>query len=224
MARRYFRKKDPAAQESNPEWIEMSGQEFYRFITSPEGRGCFFIDMEDVVIEAPKETYEEWRREQSRKNYRQNQAAKIGVKVLSLNSDEISERGSGVDVIPDETVHVEEDAILSSEIHDLYAALSQLDPVSYGLIHSYYLAEDHKTESQIAEELGVSQSAVHNPTISQTRVLLETLEAAPEFLDTFDEELFREIVDKIIVESNECLRFRLINGLELTEDIERTVR
>ena len=47
---------------------------------------------------------------------------------------------------------------------------------------------------------------------------------APEFLDTFDEELFREIVDKIIVESNERLRFRLINGLELTEDIERTVR
>ena len=63
-----------------------------------------------------------------------------------------------------------------------------------------------------------------NPTIAQTRVLLETLEAAPEFLDTFDEELFREIVDKIIVESNERLRFRLINGLELTEDIERTVR
>ena len=63
-----------------------------------------------------------------------------------------------------------------------------------------------------------------NPTIHQTGVLLETLEAAPEFLDTFDEELFREIVDKIIVESNERLRFRLINGLELTEDIERTVR
>lgn len=63
-----------------------------------------------------------------------------------------------------------------------------------------------------------------NPTIHQTRVLLETLEAAPEFLDTFDQELFREIVDKIIVESNERLRFRLINGLELTENIERTVR
>lgn len=29
---------------------------------------------------------------------------------------------------------------------------------------------------------------------------------------------------KIIVENNECLRFRLINGLELTETIERTVR
>ena len=45
-----------------------------------------------------------------------------------------------------------------------------------------------------------------------------------DFLDTFDEELFRELVEKIIVESNNRLRFRLINGLELTESIERSVR
>ena len=63
-----------------------------------------------------------------------------------------------------------------------------------------------------------------NQTIRQTQILLETLESGPEFLDTFNEELFRELVDKIIVESNERLRFRLINGLELTEPIERTVR
>ncbi len=40
----------------------------------------------------------------------------------------------------------------------------------------------------------------------------------------FDEELFCELVDKIIVESNERLWFRLKNGLELRESIERTVR
>ena len=114
-----------------------------------------------MLIEALKEAYEEWRKERSRKNYRQNWVMKIGVKVLFLNSDEISERERGEDVISDETVHVEEDAILSSEIHDLHAALSQLDPASYQIIYSYYLAEEHKTESQIAEELEVSQSAVH---------------------------------------------------------------
>ena len=37
-------------------------------------------------------------------------------------------------------------------------------------------------------------------------------------------ELFGELIDRIIVESNERLRFRLKNGLELTEPIERTVR
>ena len=50
------------------------------------------------------------------------------------------------------------------------------------------------------------------------------VDAGPDFLDAFDGELFRELVDKIIVESNDRLRFRLVNGLELTEPIERTVR
>lgn len=61
-------------------------------------------------------------------------------------------------------------------------------------------------------------------TISQTQELLEILEAGPDFLEDFDAELFGELVDKIIVESNERIRFRLKNGLELKETIERTRR
>lgn len=63
-----------------------------------------------------------------------------------------------------------------------------------------------------------------NDTLSKTRELLEILAYGPEYLEAFDGELFRELVDKIIVESNERIRFRLINGLELPEEIERTVR
>ena len=61
-------------------------------------------------------------------------------------------------------------------------------------------------------------------TIVQTRELMEILDDGPDFLDSFDAELFGELVDKIIVESNEQIRFRLKNGLELTETIERTMR
>ena len=61
-------------------------------------------------------------------------------------------------------------------------------------------------------------------TISQTQELLGILEAGPDFLEDFDAELFGELVDKIIVESNERIRFRLKNGLELGETIERTRR
>lgn len=60
--------------------------------------------------------------------------------------------------------------------------------------------------------------------IHRTRDLMEVLDAGPDFLDSFNTELFGELVDKIIVESNERLRFCLKNGLELTEIIERTVR
>ena len=66
--------------------------------------------------------------------------------------------------------------------------------------------------------------AEEDQTIQLTQELIEALEAGPDFLDAFNGELFRELVDKIIVESNDRLRFRLANGLELTEPIKRTVR
>ena len=60
--------------------------------------------------------------------------------------------------------------------------------------------------------------------LHRTQELIEILEHEPDFADGFDEELFGELVDKIVVESNDRLIFRLKNGLELAESIERTVR
>ena len=60
--------------------------------------------------------------------------------------------------------------------------------------------------------------------IDRTREIMDVLTDGPDFLDQFDAELFDALVEKIIVESNARLRFRLKNGLELTEQIERTQR
>ena len=57
-----------------------------------------------------------------------------------------------------------------------------------------------------------------------TRDLMDVLEDGPDFLGSFDAELFDALVEKIIVDSNKRLRFRLKNGLELLEQIERTRR
>lgn len=61
-------------------------------------------------------------------------------------------------------------------------------------------------------------------TLTETRSLFDFLKEAPNHLDGFDKGLFDSIVDVVITESNERLRFRLSNGLELPEAIERTVR
>ena len=61
-------------------------------------------------------------------------------------------------------------------------------------------------------------------TLAQTEALVTALEAGPENLDSFDAELFEELVEKIIVDSSEQIRFRLKNGLELCETVRRTVR
>lgn len=61
-------------------------------------------------------------------------------------------------------------------------------------------------------------------TITGTQELLTILKRGPETLHDFDGELFGQLIDKVIIESNTSLRFRLKNGLELRESIERTVR
>ena len=61
-------------------------------------------------------------------------------------------------------------------------------------------------------------------TLSQTKQIMEVIRDAPDCLEEFDAELFGELIDKIIVEDNTHLRFRLKNGLELRETIRRAVR
>ena len=46
----------------------------------------------------------------------------------------------------------------------------------------------------------------------------------PDQLDTFDDDLFESLVEKITAESQTMLRFRLYGGLELTEHLEVMAR
>ncbi len=67
-------------------------------------------------------------------------------------------------------------------------------------------------------------AAEGDATAQRTRELIALLEDGPDFLDYPDTELCGALIAEIIVESNDTLRFRLHNGLELRESIERTVR
>ena len=77
---------------------------------------------------------------------------------------------------------------------------------------------------QAKQEKEKLMDAESDMTALQTRDLIDLLEGGPEFLDSFDTELFGELVEKIIIEGNDSVRFCLKNGLELQESIERTVR
>lgn len=83
------------------------------------------------------------------------------------------------------------------------------------------LAEQLRTLKLEKERL--LNSEMDNP-LSQTQQIIEILQDSPDFLEDFDAELFGELIDKIIVEDNTHMVFRLVNGLELRETIKRTVR
>ena len=91
----------------------------------------------------------------------------------------------------------------------------------FGLLSNNKLSEQLRRLKQEKARLLDTDS---NDLADRTRDLMDALEDGPDFLDGFDAELFDALVEKIIVDSNERLRFRLKNGLELLEQIERTKR
>ena len=84
------------------------------------------------------------------------------------------------------------------------------------------LLAERRRELKLQKERILRSEEDH--TIQQTQDMLDVLESGPDWLDDFDEQLFSDMVEKIVVVDNETLCFRLLNGLEVTEKIERTQR
>lgn len=123
-----------------------------------------------------------------------------------------------------------EDVIaLNKEISDLSSQNQMLAQLNQqGLIDpDIFICQSNELTKQIRETKRKKERLLAQDgdcTLNQTQELLDVLASGPDILESFDTEIFQELVDSIFVESNASVRFRLKNGLELTETIERTVR
>ena len=70
------------------------------------------------------------------------------------------------------------------------------------------------------ERRRLTENEALDEVIDALRRLEQTILNGAERLDGFDEELFENMVEKMIAESQACIRFRLYGGLELTERLE----
>lgn len=69
MFKRYFRKKDPLCKTGDIKWVEMSGREYYSFVTDPENKGRWFVDMGGVVLECTEDEYKRYKAEDDHSSY-----------------------------------------------------------------------------------------------------------------------------------------------------------
>lgn len=60
-------------------------------------------------------------------------------------------------------------------------------------------------------------------TLSQTKQLMEIIRDSPDFLESYDAELFGELIEYVVIKSRTDIQFRLKNGLAFDEHIERTL-
>lgn len=137
----------------------------------------------------------------------------------------------------DDLVLIRERQMLwSADIIEINKRISNLNSQSHKLTllnqqgavdADFFISKSNQLAKQLREakrekELLLQQR--ENDSLRKTREIIDILKNGPDSLVSFDEELFRELVEMIIVESNDRIRFRLMNGLELSESIERTVR
>ena len=90
-----------------------------------------------------------------------------------------------------------------------------------------FIAKSNKLTEQLRAAKQAKSRVLNqdgDDTIPCTQELTTILARGPEMLHDFDGELFGQLIDKVIIESSTSLRFRLKNGLELRESLERTVR
>ena len=118
---------------------------------------------------------------------------------------------------------------LNREISDILSQSHALTLLNrQGLVDpDIFISKSNQLAEQLRNARGQKEKLrdmEYDQSIDTTQQLQEALLAGPEMLDAFDGELFCELIDRIIVESNTKIRFRLNNGLELPESIERTVR
>lgn len=83
---------------------------------------------------------------------------------------------------------------------------------------------NHKISNLRAMRRRLLEKDEDDQTITDIKNLIAIIEDGELILTAFDKLLFHSIVDKVIVESQERIKFRLIGGLELAERIQRSVR
>ena len=147
------------------EWIEMEGDEFYRFLRTEDAKGRYFIqlandgdpDCDVIHMEVSKPEYLAWRADFDRKQYYRKRNFRHGFILVSLSDpfDSVNERGLTIeDVTGDETPGTWERVAEEMEAEELRHAISQLSQKDRELLKMRFW--DSMTHQEIAEVIGTS--------------------------------------------------------------------
>jgi RNA polymerase sigma factor (sigma-70 family) len=165
MEKKFYIWKDPSCNGGDIEWLRLTGEEFFAMLKRAENKSRCFIRLCDditmeadvIFIEATREQYLDWRKEQNAKNYLRQQQA--GTVTLSLDIEpQESDFTSLYEAIADRRTDVEQ-TVLSLLAHEtLKSALKSLDNTEMSLLSEIYVR--CRPAAEIAREQGVHRSTV----------------------------------------------------------------
>ena len=165
MGTKYLIWKDKNCQGVDPEWLFLSGKEFFDFIKSEQSIGRFFfkqpaldVDDDNIVIECTKEQYKAMKKEKRRAEYLlEQQRIYETVSVYSFEDEDnvsLYDKQASNDKSVEELI---ETIIMSERLREIFNFLSSEENE---LIKLYYFS-DNSTERSIADKMGISQQLLN---------------------------------------------------------------
>lgn len=100
---------------------------------------------------------------------------------------------------------------------------------SQGFVDSaLFLSQQDEVERKLKDlrrlRRRIMETTEEDEQIQATEGMLDYLEQSPDWMETADGALFEYLIDRLVLVSPEELKIRLLNGLELTEHMEKRVR
>ena len=164
MTKQFLVWNDKDCNGVNPEWLSLTGKEFYEFIQKEENKGRFFIKLKsfgdgdnEIIIESTEEQFLMEKSKQNRSYYLQQQNE--GYKTISAYEEDDNELNEYDKNAGDEESieDVIEQVMLIGKLHE---ALEMLDEEEKMIINLYYF--QNLSEAESAGLMGISQQTFHN--------------------------------------------------------------
>lgn len=165
MANKYYIWKDPNCNGTNPEWIEISGEQFFALGENKTRKRYFkriddgFEDGADVLIfETTYEEYKEWHKKQESKRRKKKSQEKYMPKFMSLEDSVSDTEFTYSEIIPDISINIEDDVLSHVEytmLQKIIASLSDEEKQIFKIIKQ--AMEKKISERQICREMGIER-------------------------------------------------------------------
>jgi len=186
MAKKYYRWKDENCNGINPEWVEMTGTEFYEFKKKDENKHRRFAEYIDefsesdtIVLEVTRKKYNEWHSADNKRKRNIIAYIEMGYSTLSMDEEfDEQEEMTLHEAIADESVNVEESAIRSYRIGKMYEAIAMLPEGEADLIYALYLNKPAMTEREYSIKTGISKTQVN---VRKQKILIKLKEIMKNF-------------------------------------------
>lgn len=170
MSKKYYLIwKDVNCNGVNPEWVFMTGKDFYKFIKNPDNKNRYFMTLDDrickdadiITMECTKEKYQEWRIEKHHEEYLDKYERER--EFISINSYiPDSESMTYEEVIADESVDIEDDlmrVVKNQLLKEFFEGLSEKEKI---LINNLFIENKGLNELEVSKKLGIPRKTLNN--------------------------------------------------------------